>query len=346
VTVLAEGTRGALSQAYLEWQGIRSKNPQIFALGVKELWETKKPLDAVIHTLGWPLPGSAFGGSFCYPMGDGLVSLGVVVGLDYREHSLDPHELLQRLKLHPLFRPVLEGGSLVEWGAKTIPEGGFHALPERLHGTGILLAGDAAGFVNVPSLKGIHYAMQSGILAARTIFDAMKAGGEGPGALGSYDGRIRASYIHDDLYRTRNMRLAFKSGFYLGGAQAALMTATGGRILGGFRASESDAEAPKETAPAVPFVPDGKLTYSKLDAVFHSGNATRDDIPSHLLVGKDVSRETAEMYHHMCPAGVYESQGDRLVVNPPNCVDCKATDVLGPRWTPRERGSGPRYKRM
>jgi electron-transferring-flavoprotein dehydrogenase len=346
VTVLAEGTRGSLTQAYLDWSGVRSPNPQIFALGVKELWETRRPLDAVIHTLGWPLPPSAFGGSFCYPMGDGLVSLGIVVGLDYREHSLDPHEMLQRLKLHPLFRGILEGGTLAEWGAKTIPEGGYHALPERLHGPGILLAGDAAGFVNVPSLKGIHYAMHSGILAARAIVAALSAGNEGPDALASYDESVRGSFIHDDLARTRNMRLAFKKGFVSGGVRAALMTATGGRALGGFVPSETDAEAPKVTAPPVPLVPDGKLTFSKVDAVFHSGNATRDDVPSHLLVGEHVPSETAEMYRHMCPAGVYELVDGRLVVNAPNCVDCKATDVLGPRWAPRERGSGPRYKRM
>jgi electron-transferring-flavoprotein dehydrogenase len=346
VTVLAEGTRGALTQAWLEWQGVRSPNPQIFALGVKEVWETKKPLEAVIHTLGWPLPGSAFGGSFCYPMGDGLVSLGIVVGLDYREHSLDPHVLLQRLKLHPLFRGILEGGTLAEWGAKTIPEGGYHALPERLHSAGLLVAGDAAGFVNVPSLKGIHYAMHSGMLAARAIFAALAVGADGADALASYDGAVRNSFIHEDLHRTRNMRLAFKRGFFLGGASASLMTATGGRALGGFLASEPDADAPKETTPAAPFAPDGKLTFSKLDAVFHSGNATRDDIPSHLVAGSGVPPEVAEMYQHMCPAGVYERVDGRLVVNAPNCVDCKDTDVLGPRWTPRERGSGPRYKRM
>ena len=131
VTVLADGTRSALAQAYLEWQGVRAPNPQIYALGVKELWETKRPLDAVVHTMGWPLPTDAFGGSFMYPMGEGLVSLGLVVGLDYRDAALDVHELLQRLKTHPLFRAQLEGGEMVEWGAKTIPEGGYHSLASR-----------------------------------------------------------------------------------------------------------------------------------------------------------------------------------------------------------------------
>jgi electron-transferring-flavoprotein dehydrogenase len=176
VTVLAEGTRGALTQAWLQWQHVGSANPQIFALGVKELWETKKPLDAVVHTLGWPLPNDAFGGSFMYPLEPNLVALGLVVGLDYRDASLDVHVLLQRLKTHPLFRPYLEGGEMVEWGAKTIPEGGFYSLPARRHGHGVVLVGDAAGYVEVASLKGIHYAMQSGLLAARTIFAALKQG--------------------------------------------------------------------------------------------------------------------------------------------------------------------------
>jgi electron-transferring-flavoprotein dehydrogenase len=175
VTVVADGTRSLLSQAWREWRGVGSPNPQIYALGVKEVWEVTRPLDRVVHTLGWPLPTDAFGGSFMYPLGERQVAIGLVVGLDYHDANLDVHELLQRMKLHPLFRPQLEGGRLLEWGAKTIPEGGYYALPERRHGDGIVLAGDAVGFVDVPSLKGIHYAMQSGIYAARAIIDALKA---------------------------------------------------------------------------------------------------------------------------------------------------------------------------
>ncbi len=347
VTVLAEGTRGALTQAWLEWQHVGSANPQIFALGVKELWETKKPLDAVVHTLGWPLPRDAFGGSFMYPLEPNLVGLGLVVGLDYRDASLDVHVLLQRLKTHPLFHPYLERGEIVEWGAKTIPEGGFHSLPARRHGHGVVLVGDAAGYVEVASLKGIHYAMQSGMLAARAIFAALKQGDVSAAALAAYDRLIDDSFIVKDLRARRNMRLAFhKGGLYAGGVQAALMTLTGGAFPGGRIEALRDAEVPRRVGPPVTFTPDRKLTSPKLDAVFKAGNATRDDIPSHLIVGQDVSGEVAELYEHMCPAGVYERRGDRLGVNPPNCVDCKATDVLGPRWTPREGGSGPRYRRM
>jgi electron-transferring-flavoprotein dehydrogenase len=346
VTVLSEGTRGPLTQAYQEWQGLRAENPQIYALGVKEVWETKKPLDSVVHTLGWPLPSDAFGGSFMYPLGPNLVALGLVVGLDYRQTTLDVHELLQKMKLHPFFRAYLEGGEMIEWGAKTIPEGGFYALPDRLSGDGLLMTGDAIGLVDVPSLKGIHYAMQSGIYAARAIFAALKAGDASGTALSAYDRMLRESYVWSDLNRTRNMRLAFKDGFFLGGVKAGLMTLTGGRFPGARIAMHSDADVARNAAPAEPFVPDGKLTFSKVDAVFKSGNGTRDDIPSHLVIGEDIPEDLAELYVHLCPAGVYERQGGKLVVNAPNCIDCKATDVIGPRWTPREGGSGHAYKQM
>ena len=347
VTVLSEGTRGSLTQAWLRWQHVGSDNPMLYALGVKELWETKRPLEAVIHTLGWPLPHDAFGGSFFYPIERNLVSLGLVVGLDYRQTSLDVHVLLQQMKSHPLFRPYLEGGEMVEWGAKTIPEGGYYALPRRRHGDGALVVGDAAGFVEVASLKGIHYAMLSGVYAARTIFAALKAGDTSAAALAGYDGLVDESVIVRDLRARRNMRLAFhQSGFYMGGVKAALATVTGGAFPGGRIAAVPDAEVPRRVVPAEPFAADRRLTFPKLDAVFKAGNATRDDIPSHLVANTDVPPEVAEFYQHMCPAGVYERQGDRLVVNPPNCVDCKATDVIGPRWTPREGGSGPRYRRM
>jgi electron-transferring-flavoprotein dehydrogenase len=346
VTVVAEGTRGLLGQAWRAWQQVGSPNPQLFALGVKELWEVKRPLDAVIHTLGWPLPTNAFGGSFMYPLGPTQVALGLVVGLDYHDASLDVHELLQRMKLHPLFRPQLEGGQLLEWGAKTIPEGGYYALPERRSGDGVLFAGDTVGFVDVPSLKGIHYAMQSGMYAARAAFAALKADDVSRQSLAAYDRMVDGSYIVADMRATRNMRLAFKDGLYVGGVKAGLMTLTGGRFPGGRIAMAEDARTPRTPSPAARFTPDGALTFSKVDAVFKSGNATRDTIPSHLIVGQDVTAEVAEFYSHMCPAGVYERVGNELRINPPNCVDCKATDVLGPRWTPREGGSGPKYRAM
>ena len=346
VTALAEGSRGALTQDYLEWQNIGSQNPQIYALGVKEIWETKTPLDTIVHTMGWPLPTDAFGGSFMYPLEPNVVAIGLVVGLDYRQTGLDVHELFQKLKLHPRFRRYLDDGEMVEWGAKTIPEGGFYSMPDRRYGHGVLLLGDSAGMVDVPSLKGIHYAIQSGIYAARAIFDALKKGETAAPYLASYDELVNDSFILDDLYRTRNMRLAFKKGFFTGGVKASLMTLTGGRLFGKRIRMEADADVPKRARSMKPLTPDGKLTFSKVDGVFKSGNATRDTIPSHLIVNENVDEDTAKMYASMCPAGVYEVVDGKLRVNAPNCVDCKATDVLGPPWTPRAGGTGPTAKRM
>jgi electron-transferring-flavoprotein dehydrogenase len=344
VVVLSDGTRSPLAQSYIQWKGIQGESAPVYALGVKEIWKVKKAPDYIAHTLGWPLPKDCFGGSFMYPMADDQIAIGLVAGLDYRNPKLDVHLLLQHMKTHPLFKEMLEGGQCVEWGAKTIPEGGFHALPSSFVGDGLMMTGDAVGLVNVPALKGVHYAMMSGILAARSIFAALQKGDTSRASLASYDQALKDSFIWSDLKKVRNMRHAFKSGFYAGGFKAALMTATGGLIPGDGTHTEEDSAEWKEWN--TPDFPTEKVGISKVDAVYLSANKTRDDIPSHLTVGKDVSPEVAEFYQHLCPAGVYERQGDKLVVNAPNCVDCKATDVLGPRWTPREGGSGPDYKQM
>ena len=360
VTVLAEGARGPLTQTWLDWQGVTSPNPQIYALGVKELWEAPQPLDRVVHTMGWPLSRKAFGGSFMYPMGGNLVSLGLVVGLDAPETELDVHGLLQRMKLHPFFKTLLSGGELLEWGARTIPEGGHYSLPERRHGDGLLIVGDAAGYVEVASLKGVHYAIHSGMLAARQAFSALQKDDTSHKALAGYTTAVGASHIGRDLRKRRNMRLAFKRGFAVGSARATLMTLTGGALSGRRIRVQEDARQPKSfadaaqrptPAPAAAQTTgrNGKLRYSKQDAVFYSGNRTRDDIPLHLITADDPENtepEVARMLEALCPAGVYEYRDDSLVVNAPNCVDCRATDVLGPRWTPREGGSGPAYRRM
>jgi electron-transferring-flavoprotein dehydrogenase len=343
---LAEGTRGPLAQAWREWQGVRSRQPQIFALGVKELWEVREPQDTVLHTLGWPLPPDVFGGTFCYPLEERLLALGIVVGLDAPYRNLDPHGLLQAFKTHPSVRPVFEGGECVEWGAKTIPEGGYHALPERLGGDGLLLLGDTAGFVDVPSLKGIHYAMLSGVFAARAIFRALSEGDATWTTLSDYDRTVRESLIAKDLERSRNMRQAFRSGLWRGGMKSSVMILTGGAFPRDGEAVEADAEVTRATLAPEPPAPDGRLTFRKVDAVYRSGNATRDDVPLHLVGTEGLPPAMEQYLEHVCPAGVYEAGREGLVVNAPNCVDCKATDVVGPRWTPREGGSGPRYKRM
>lgn len=344
VVCISDGTRSALAQSYMDWQNVQSTFPQIYALGVKEIWKVKKAPDYIVHSLGYPLPKDCFGGSFMYPLADDHIAIGLVAGLDYRNAKLDVHNLLQHMKQHPFFKQILEGGQCVEWGAKTIPEGGFHSFPSEFSGDGVVMCGDSVGLVNVPALKGIHYSMMSGILAARAIFKALQAGDTSKANLRSYDESLKQSYIWSDLRKVRNMRHAFKDGFYKGGIKSVLMTLTGGAFPGDGKHDEDDAQEWKEFY--TPDFPTEKVGISKVDAVYMSSNKTRDDIPQHLIVGKDISPELADFYTSLCPAGVYERRGDTLVVNAPNCVDCKATDVLGPRWTPREGGSGPDYKQM
>jgi electron-transferring-flavoprotein dehydrogenase len=351
VTVLAEGTQGHLTGVALERFGLSGHNPQVWALGVKEVWKVARPLDRVIHTLGWPLRPQAryreFGGSFIYPMGADMVTIGMVVGLDYRDVELSVHDVLQELKTHPRVRKILDGGERVAWGAKTIPEGGLLSLPRRLHAPGLLICGDAAGFVNVPALKGIHYAIESGSLAAEAAFATMQPGETPwrPGALGVYDEAIRQSFIWRDLQEVRNMRQAFGRGFWLGGALAGAMTATKGHFPPGDARIEPDVDQElvrTDRAEAYP-VPDGSLTFDKLSSVFASGNKTRDDQPSHIVLRTDVAPEVAELWARMCPAQVYEATGNGVEVTPSNCVQCGAITAKGGRLTPPEGGSGPEY---
>jgi electron-transferring-flavoprotein dehydrogenase len=345
VTILAEGTQGHLTGAALDRFDLRSDEPQVWALGVKEVWKVQRPLDRVIHTLGWPLRlgprWREFGGSFAYPLGEDYVALGMVVGLDYRDVTLSVHDLLQELKTHPLFRGILEGGERVAWGAKTIPEGGWYALPKRLHAPGLLLAGDGVGLVNVPALKGIHYAVESGILAAEAAFS---------GDLAGYDSAVRDGWVGDDLRSVRTMRQAFGRGFFLGGALASLATATRGRFPRGPLRSEPDAEQELLRSDRAAQYPkaDGSLTFDKLSSVYASGNRTRDDQPSHLRLANPVPRDLAELWVNMCPAAVYAlgAEKDGLVeveVAPSNCVQCGAITAKGGRLTPPEGGSGPEY---
>jgi len=351
ITVLAEGTQGHLTGAAIERFALEGENPQVWALGVKEVWRVAEPLRRVIHTLGWPLrPGAKyreFGGSFIYPMGDDMLTLGMVVGLDYRDVELSVHDLLQELKTHRLVRRLLEGGERIAWGAKTIPEGGFLSLPRRLHAPGLLLAGDGPGFVNVPALKGIHYAIETGALAAEAAFAALQRGEAvgRRGALASYDDAVRQSFVWRDLEQVRNMRQAFGRGFWLGGAMAGAMTASRGKFPPGDSSTEPDADQAlirTDRARRYP-APDGKLTFDKLSSVFLSGNKTRDDAPSHIRVQTEVPYELAELWTRMCPAQVYEPKEGGVVVTASNCVQCGAITAKGGRLTPPEGGSGPEY---
>jgi electron-transferring-flavoprotein dehydrogenase len=355
VTVLAEGTQGHLTGVALDRFGLRGEEPQVWELGVKEVWKVAKPLKSIVHTMGWPLRLGAkyreFGGSFIYPMGDDMVTIGLVVGLDYRDSELSVHDLLQELKTHPKIRKILEGGERLQWGAKTIPSGGFHSLPKRLHAPGLLLCGDGAGMVNIPRLKGVHYAIESGRLAAEAAFRALQRGETPASALSSYDAAVQESFIWNDLYEVRNMRQVFGRGFFVGGALASAMTVSKGRVELGKMRAEPDAEQPlisTDRAASYP-APDGKLTFDKLSSVFASGNKTRDDQPSHIRVQTRVPADVAQLWARMCPAQVYEvgpAADDGTVtveVAPSNCVQCGAITAKGGRLTPPEGGSGPEY---
>jgi electron-transferring-flavoprotein dehydrogenase len=357
VTVLAEGTQGLLTSAAIERFRLEGANPQIWALGVKEVWRVPRPLRKIVHTMGWPLRTlggyGEFGGSFIYPMGEDLVSIGFVAGLEARDVEFSVHDVLQELKTHRLVWKMLRGGERVAWGAKTITEGGYHSLPSRLSAPGLLLVGEGAGLVNVPRLKGIHYAIDSGRLAAEAAFRVLQRG-EVPGrvgALDSYDEALRGSSLWGELYEVRNMRQAFDKGFYVGGALASMMTVTKGRMPNGRFPTHPNAESPLiKTGRARSYPkPDGRYVFDKLSSVFASGNRTRDDQPNHLEVATRVRRPVAEAWAWMCPANVYavgRDLGDDMVVlemTPSNCVQCGAITAKGGRLTPPEGGSGPEY---
>ena len=364
-TVLAEGTAGHLTGAAIRHFDIGSEDPQQWELGVKEIWEVQQPLDRVIHTMGWPLKFAAkyreFGGSFIYPMGEDRVSMGLVVGLDYRDARFSVHDAFQELKSHPLVAKIIEGGKRVGWGAKTIPSGGYWAQPRQLWAPGMTIVGDGAGMVNVPTLKGVHYAMHAGMFAAEAIYERLKGGGD-CADLSNYQRKVAGSEIETDRYRTRNARQPFAKGFFIGGALASMMTVSGGRAPGGHWPTHDDATVPVFIGPERDYPkPDGKTTFDKLSSVFATGNATRDDAPNHIRIQDKVPLEVALMWQNMCPAQVYEVPDDqleaatkngkldgkhevKLQITPSNCVQCGAITAKGGRLTPPEGGDGPNYQ--
>jgi electron-transferring-flavoprotein dehydrogenase len=357
-TVLAEGTQGHLTGAAVEYFELQGHLPQRWELGVKEVWKVTKPLDRVIHTMGWPLRKRAkwneFGGSFIYPMGEDKVCIGLVVGLDYTDATFSVHDALQLLKTHPFVENILEGGEREAWGAKTIPSGGHWSLPRKLSVPGMVMVGDGPGMVNVPELKGIHYAMHAGMYAAETIVEQLKQDSinfEG------YDAKVEKSVIGKDLYRSRNMRQPFSRGFFVGGALASAMTITQGHFPGGMWKQKLDAEESMELGGAAEKYPkpDNKYLFDKLSSVFASGNATRDDAPNHIRIQAHVPREVAQTYVSMCPAQVYEIPDEQLesgqaevdlTIVPSNCVQCGAITAKGGRLTPPEGGDGPLYQEV
>src|SRR5438067_3675187 len=358
VTVLGEGCWGHLTGAAIREFGLaEGREPQVWELGVKEIWRVPKPLDRVIHTIGpWPLKLSArygqIGGTWLYPMkdeksGDDLVSIGFVIDLDYADATTSAHDLLQLFKTHPFVRAILEGGERAAWGAKAIPGGGYWSMP-KLSMPGALLVGDAAGMVDTVALKGVHHCIKSGMLAADAIYAALA---RGESSFASYEQAIEDSSVGRELWEVRNARQPLQKGLVLGGALSGIQQVSKGKLPGRADWHRND-ETPMfvgDTKDAY-VKPDGKYTFDKLSSVFITGNATRDDAPNHIHVRKHVPREIAETWRWMCPAGVYEIPEDApehgavdVIVNYTNCVQCGAVTAKGGRLTPPEGGDGPLY---
>ena len=377
VTVLADGARGNLTKQAVARFGLDAgRNPQIYATGVKEVWKLpagRFPQGAVYHTLGWPLDLRTFGGGFLYGMGGGLLSIGLVVGLDSPDPRLDPHGLFSRFKTHPWIAGLLQGGEIVSYGAKAIPEGGWWSIPKPF-ADGLVLVGDAAGLVNVPRLKGIHLAIASGMLAADTVHEALRANDTTGRALAAYASRLEASPAGRELYASRNFRQPYQKGLIVGTFHFGLQMLTKGRGLReryGAAADyqEKDRIGPPTTMPAGPPEPrreiapvDGRMVFDRVTDVYHSGTKHEENQPSHLIVhDTEICRtrcasEYGNPCQYFCPAAVYEmvpgreGTGRQLQINFANCVHCKTCDILDPyqiiTWTTPEGGGGPRYRNL
>jgi electron-transferring-flavoprotein dehydrogenase len=362
ITVVGEGPRGSLTRILTErFRLDGGRAPQVYATGVKEIWELpagRTHRGRVIHTMGWPLPPETFGGGFLYTMSADRIDIGFVTGLDYRDPATDPHRNLQVFKTHPKVRAVLESGKMIEYGAKTIPEGGWEAVLKS-YAPGVLLAGDCAGYLDGQRLKGVHLALKTGMLAAETAVEAVGKGDLGERALSAYAARIEASFVKSELWKSRNFHKGFAFGLAGGvlGAAAGEFT-NGWSPFAGLPAKSGHERMGKlgtSTEPP-PLKEDGKLVFSKLSDVFVSGTTHEEDQPCHLhVLEPDVcaSRCTAEYGNpcrHFCPAAVYEWEAGKLRINFSNCVHCKTCDVMDPyqiiRWVPPEGGGGPMYQNL
>jgi electron-transferring-flavoprotein dehydrogenase len=358
VTVLAEGCWGHLTGAAIrEFDLAKDREPQVWELGVKEVWKVPEPLDRLIHTMGpWPLKISSkygqVGGTWIYPMtnasGEHLVSIGFVVELEYADATTSVHDLLQTFKTHPLVRKILEGGERIAWGAKALPGGGYWSMP-KLSMPGALLVGDSGGMVDTMALKGVHHCIKSGMLAAESIYAALKRGSHD---LSDYERAIDESSVGRELWEVRNARQPLQKGLLLGGPLSGIQQISKGRLPGRADWHRNDEQPMFIGDTKDSYVkPDGKYTFDKLSSVFITGNATRDDAPNHIRVQKHVPREIAETWRWMCPAGVYEIPEDApehgdvdVIVNYTNCVQCGAITAKGGRLTTPEGGDGPLYQ--
>jgi electron-transferring-flavoprotein dehydrogenase len=366
VTVFAEGSRGSLTKKLVADKKLQNINPQSFGIGVKELWEVQPGRIApgyVAHTLGWPIPTDMYGGGWIYGLSNNRLSIGTVVALEYANPQFDPHEAFQKWKTHPFLQKILEGGKLVRYGAKSLPYGGYYSMP-RNYVDGGLIIGDSGSFLDSQRLKGIHLAMKSGMLAAETIFDALKSGDTSAKTLGTFPEKVEQSYIAKELRLVRNFHQSFQHGMLAGFFHAGLQFFSGGRgLIDPMRAHEGYQAYKKINGRPAPerFKGDGKLTFDRLTDVYHSGTRHEEDQPCHLHVldtnicSTKCVVEYGNPCQYFCPAAVYEmtkeSDGhQKLKINFANCVHCKTCDIADPYqiidWVVPEGGGGPNYDGM
>ena len=365
VTVLAEGPRGSLTKQLVENKKLDNINPQIYSIGIKELWDVQpgriQP-GYVAHTLGWPVSTDLYGGGWIYGLSNNRVSIGLVIGLEYANPQLDPHEMFQKWKTHPFVKKILEGGKLVRYGAKTIPAGGWYSMP-RNYVDGGLIIGDSGSFLDSQRLKGIHMAIKSGMLAAETILESLKTGDTSAKALSAFPAKVEQSYIKKELWAVRNFHQSFKYGLYGGLFHAGLQFISGGRGLIDPMHVHAGHQAYKKIdgRPAPQrFTGDGQLTFDRLTDVYHSGTRHEEDQPCHLVVrnlnvcATKCVVEYGNPCQYFCPAAVYEmakeKDGLKLKINAANCVHCKTCDIADPYqiidWVVPEGGGGPNYEGM
>jgi len=370
-TLFAEGCRGSLTKTLFERFKLRDGcDPQTFGLGIKELWQldpAKHKTGTVIHTAGWPMNSSTWGGSFIYHLDDNQAYVGYVVGLDYENPHLSPFEEMQRFKTHPKIRAMLEGGKRISYGARALNEGGLQSIPKLIFPGGALI-GCTAGFLNVPKIKGIHNAMKTGMLAAEAAFEALTGGADtAPAELDAYPQKFKGSWVYEELHKARNFRPAFaKWGLYgsllYGGLDLKVL---GGKAPWTFHHAHGDHETlkPASEAPRIDYPkPDGVTTFDRLSSVYLSNTNHEEDQPVHLTLKNDsipIGHNLA-IYdapeQRFCPAGVYEIVRDddgtnpRLQINAQNCVHCKTCDIKDPKqninWVTPEGGGGPNYPNM
>ena len=376
VIVLAEGVHGSLTkQAYAHLGIGGNRLPQAYLTGVKEVWEIPEgrlEKGEIIHTFGWPLPIEEYGGGFIYDMSGNMAAVGFAVGLNSSNPTNDPHYLFQEFKLHPLVRRIFEGGKMLHYGAKTIPEGGYYSMPQLYH-DGLLVIGDAAGFLNSQRLKGIHLAIKSGMMAAETVFEALEKDDFSASTLKAMTGRYENSWARDELFKVRNYHAGFDDGLLVGMFHTGMQIITGGRGLFDRRENPPDhAHMMKldefviqrgDDAVRHKLTFDNKYTFDKLTDVYHSGTKHEEDQPPHLVIADyDIcnnrcTEEYGNPCQYFCPAQVYEMVDDdehpgrkKLQLTPSNCVHCKTCDIADPyqviTWVTPEGGGGPNYSNM